>query len=115
MKPLNHNVPPDGDESFHSRIVHRRVEITVEREVVSMEYVPAANVTARCEQCGKDVLMLTAEAAAAAQGTSPREIYRWLDDNKLHFQESPSGTVFICSESLGQLSPSGHVSSGESQ
>jgi len=114
MKPLNHTVPPDGDGSFHSRIVHRRVEITVEREVVSLEYVAAANVTARCEQCGKDVLMLTAEAAAAERNTSPREIYRWLDENKLHFQESPDGMVFICSESLVQFSPSRHVSSGES-
>jgi hypothetical protein len=63
-------------------------------------YQPAANITGRCEQCGKEVLLLSAESAAAAQGTSPREIYRWLDENRLHFLESPSGTVFICSESL---------------
>jgi hypothetical protein len=44
--------------------------------------------------------MLSADAAAAATRTSPREIYRLLDENKLHFQESPGGTVFICSESL---------------
>ena len=102
MNPLIHNVPPDGDSPSGSRVVHRRVEITVEREVVSVVYQPTANLTGRCEQCGKEVLLLSAEAAAAAQGTSPREIYRWLDDNKLHFQESPDGTVFICSESLNK-------------
>jgi hypothetical protein len=100
MRPSLHNLPPEGDEGVHPRIVQRRVEITVEREVVSVEYVPTANVTAWCEQCGRDVLMLTAEAAAVERNTSPREIYRWLDENKLHFQESPGGTVFICSESL---------------
>jgi hypothetical protein len=100
MSPLLHNLPPDGDEAAKSTTIRRRVEITVEREVVSVEYLPPANVTGWCLQCGKNVLMLTAEAAAAAHGTSPREIYRRLDDNKLHFQESPSGTVFICSESL---------------
>jgi hypothetical protein len=44
--------------------------------------------------------MLSPDAAAAATHASPREIYRLLDENKLHFQESPGGTVFICSESL---------------
>jgi hypothetical protein len=100
VSPSLHNLPPDGDEAANTTVVHRRVEITVEREVVSVEYVPPANIRGWCQQCGKEVLMLTAEAAAAAHGTSPREIYRQLDDNKLHFQESPGGTVFICSESL---------------
>jgi hypothetical protein len=100
MSPLLHNLSPDGDEAANATTIHRRIEITVEREVVSVEYLPAANVTGWCQQCGKNVLMLTAEAAALAHGTSPREIYRRLDDNKLHFHESPSGTVFICSESL---------------
>jgi hypothetical protein len=100
MKPLSDNVPPDGTEAFDPTVIRRRVEITVERETVSMVYQPAANIHGRCEQCGKDVLLLSAEAAAAAASTSPREIYRWLDENKLHFQESPGGTVFICSESL---------------
>jgi hypothetical protein len=115
MKPVIDNLPPDSDGSFNPGTVHRRVEITIEREVVSVEYVPVANVTAWCEQCGKDVLMLTAEAAAVERNISPREIYRWLDEDKLHFQESPGGTVFICSESLAQFPPSRHVSSGESR
>jgi len=115
MRPLIDNVPPDGDKPVNPEAVHRRVEITVEREIVSVVYQPAANITGRCEQCGKDVLLLSADAAAAAQGISPREIYRWLDENKLHFQESTAGTVFICSESLGQFPPSRRVSSGESR
>jgi len=100
MRPLLDNVPPEGNDHLNSTVVHRRVEITVEREIVSVVYQPAADVTGRCEQCGKDVLLLSADAAAAARNISPREIYRQLDENRLHFRESPSGTVFICSESL---------------
>jgi hypothetical protein len=92
--------PPNDGEPLNSTVVRRRVEITVERETVSVVYQSAANLTGRCERCGKDVLLLTAEAAAAAQNVSTREIYRWVDANKLHFQESSGGTVFICSESL---------------
>jgi len=76
------------------------VEITVEREVVSLVYQPGTSTTGWCERCGKDVQMLTAEAAAAVCGASAREIYRWLDEDKLHFQEFPAGAVLICSESL---------------
>jgi hypothetical protein len=100
MTPLLHNVPPEGEDAVNRTVTHRRVEITVEREVVSLVYQPAVNITGWCERCGKDVMMLTAEAAAATRSTSPREIYRWLDENKLHFQESPTGAVLICSESL---------------
>jgi hypothetical protein len=105
VAPSLHNPPPDRDESLNTTVVHRRVEITVEREVVSVVYQPAANITGRCEQCDKDVLLISADAAAAAQNISTREIYRWLDNNKLHFQESPAGTVFICSESLKSAPP----------
>jgi hypothetical protein len=115
MRPFLHNVPPKGTDPVNATVVHRRVEITVEREAISVVYQPGANITGQCEQCGKEVLMLTAEAAAAARNTSPREIYRWLDENKLHFHESPGGTVFICSESLQQLSCPNQISPGESR
>jgi hypothetical protein len=104
MSPLLNNLPPEGSEVVNSRVTHRRVEITVEREVISVVGGPAANFSSWCQQCGRDVQMLSAEAAAAAQRVSTREIYRWLDENRLHFQELPGGTVFICSESL-QSSP----------
>lgn len=105
MRQLTDNPLPSRDESLNAATGYRRVEITVEREVLSVEYQTAPNIGGWCEQCGKDVLLLAVEAAAAAQGISPREIYRWVEESKLHFQESPNGTVFICSESL--LKPSG--------
>lgn len=115
MAPSLQNPLLDGDQPSRATVVHRRVEITVEREVVSVVYQPAANITGRCEQCGKDVLLMSADAAAAARNISTREIYRWLDENKLHFQESPAGTVSICSESLKNHSNSREIAPGDSR
>jgi hypothetical protein len=114
MEPLLHNVPPEENES-HDANVRRRIEITVEREVLSVVYQPATGIVGRCEPCGCDVLLLTAEAAAAAHGVSPREIYRWLDEKDLHIHEFQGGPVYICSESLKQLSSSRQDPPGESR
>ena len=46
---------------------------------------------------------------------TPREIYRWLDEHKLHFDESPAGQVFVCWESLKALSQAAQSSPGEPQ
>jgi hypothetical protein len=100
MKPSSHTVSPQGPCAPETKVMRRRVEITVEREVLSVVYQPAAGIVGRCEQCGRDVLLLSPQAAAATRGVSPREIYRWLDEKELHFQELESGTIFLCSESL---------------
>ena len=39
--PLLDNLPPEANDSVNPKVLHRRVEITVEREVVSVEYLPA--------------------------------------------------------------------------
>jgi hypothetical protein len=100
MEPLLHNVTPEETESLNANVIRRRVEIIVEREVLSVVYQPAASIVGHCARCGEDVLLLSAETAAAAHGVSPREIYRWLDEKDLHFQELQSGTIFLCSKSL---------------
>jgi hypothetical protein len=100
MEPLLHNVPPEGDESLNATVVQRRIEITVEREILSVVYQPATSIVGHCDRCGGDVLLLSAETAAATYGVSPREIYRWLDEKDLHFQELKSGPIFLCSKSL---------------
>jgi hypothetical protein len=99
MRSSLHNVPA-GKTNQEPTLVHRRVEITVEREVVSVVHQTAPNFISLCRECGREVLKLTPESAAAATGTSPREVYRWLDEGNVHFEESESGQVFVCSESL---------------
>jgi predicted flavoprotein YhiN len=83
--------------------MHRRVEITCEREVLSVLHDPALSITGLCVQCGRDVVKFTPELAAATSGYTPREIYRWLEEQKLHFDELTTGQVFVCSESLKTL------------
>jgi hypothetical protein len=100
MKPVSHNVSPGGADAPETTVIHRRVEITVEREVFSVAYQPGANVVGWCERCGRDVLLLSPETAAAQRGVTPREIYRWLDQKEIHFQEFQGGSVIICAESL---------------
>ncbi len=103
MRTSSDAVPPDGNEGLEGAREPRRVEITVEREVMSVSYEPASGVTGWCEGCRRDVLLLTAEAAAMTTGISARELYRRLDENRIHFREFPSGAVLICSESLKTL------------
>jgi hypothetical protein len=91
------------------------VEITVEREVVSVLHQAAPGFTSLCIKCERDVLKLTPESAAAASGTTPREIYRWLDEKKLHFEELPDGQVFVCAESLKDLLQGTQRLPGEAQ
>ncbi|HEV2644979.1 MAG TPA: hypothetical protein VGU46_01300 [Acidobacteriaceae bacterium] len=74
--------------------------ITVERDVLTALSQPAAGIAGRCEQCGRNVWMLSPEAAAARYGVSIHEIYRRLEQKHLHFQEHESGTISLCSESL---------------
>jgi hypothetical protein len=91
----------------------RRTAILIERETVHILYAPGVAFTGPCAQCGHEVLMLVADAGAAAIGATPRDIYRWLETRELHFQESPTGRVHICSESLRMLAPHHPVLSGE--
>ena len=92
--------PPPAPEASY-----RRVEITVEREVLTVSYPAGASLTARCALCATEVLLLSAEAAAVAARTSPREIYRRLESGNLHFQELPTGKIYICSASLRNAYP----------
>jgi hypothetical protein len=79
---------------------HHRTEITIEREVVSVHYEAGSIYLGLCPQCGCDVPMVTAEAASAGLGASRRQMYRWLEENKFHFQESAAGDTFVCSVSV---------------
>jgi hypothetical protein len=40
------------------------------------------------------------ELAAALSGVTPRTIYRWVEDEKVHFRETPAGLLLVCAESL---------------
>jgi hypothetical protein len=57
-----------------------------------------------CEACAAQVRMVSAEQAAALAKVSARAIYRAVESQQLHFKETSDGRLFICLDSLPQLS-----------
>jgi excisionase family DNA binding protein len=53
-----------------------------------------------CENCRERVPMLAVDKAAVIRGVSPRTIYRWIEANEIHFEETGCGLIFICVSSL---------------
>lgn len=53
-----------------------------------------------CEQCGDEVLMVTPNEAAAIARTDARAIFRGVEAGRIHFLESESGELLVCSKSL---------------
>jgi len=74
----------------------RRTEITVETEQVLIIRRTGQPMTAWCQQCGAEVVMITPEEAARGAGASLRAIRRLVEAGQLHFRESANGRLFIC-------------------
>jgi hypothetical protein len=53
-----------------------------------------------CPACRRQVEMVTPAQGARVAGVSERTIYRWVEARKLHFDEVPDRTMFICLDSL---------------
>jgi hypothetical protein len=104
MKPRSHTL--SAEEKAKTAESYRRIDLTVEREVLTVHYQPGTCYLGLCPQCGREVLMLTAEAASVTVGATRREMYRRIEEGRYHFQESAAGDVFLCSVSLD---PSGFV------
>jgi hypothetical protein len=95
--------------------VLRRYEITVEREFISLRSGPVQAYTAFCDACGHDVTMLPPEQVAEVAGIAVRAVYRWVEEKRVHFIESDSGRLFLCSDSFQALLRSNPLSPGESR
>jgi hypothetical protein len=74
----------------------KRTRITV----VTRQTVVARQLRVRCQQCGAEVPIVTAENAAGVLQTTPQEIHGLLVSGELHAVEEPSGTSLICGNSL---------------
>jgi len=80
--------------------LRRRVEITIQRRELTMTRGAQPTVTERCPVCNREVNMIPVELAAKAAGVSPRTLYRWIEQNKIHFRELSDGVVLVCENSL---------------
>ena len=50
--------------------------------------------------------MIAPEQAAQMARVGPRTIYTWVESGKLHFLETPEGSLLICLDSLGAAASS---------
>ena len=53
-----------------------------------------------CPQCGSQTARVTPDQAATLCRVGIRTIYREIEAGRLHFHESPSGSLLICLDSL---------------
>lgn len=77
----------------------RRTKVTVEKErllVISRQ----RQVAAWCEACGAEVEMVGAEEASLLTSLSQRAIFRLIEAGRLHFSETPRGSLWVCLNSL---------------
>lgn len=83
--------------------VKRRTEIIVEVDQIIIAKTSASPVVAWCECCAQKVRMITPDEAAIITQHSTRTIFRWVENGRVHFSESPLGSIRICLVSLSHI------------
>ncbi len=76
----------------------QKAEITFEIEETIILRQVAWTLTAFCRQCEAPVEMITPQYAAAISGLCEREIFRLIENGRLHFTEAER--IFVCRNSL---------------
>jgi len=74
--------------------IRRRTEITVEEHILVRR--TGTSIQGHCENCGAGSWTTTVEDAAAIAGVSARVLYRWVEEGRIHFRETPEGALVIC-------------------
>lgn len=82
--------------------INRRTVITFEKLERCLFRLPDAEpITSRCDDCRCVVTWFTPIQVVAMTGLSLRELFRQIEGETLHFNESGPGLLHICSRSLG--------------
>lgn len=55
-----------------------------------------------CDLCAAETQMLAPDEAARRGATTLRKIFRAIENGALHFIETNAGSLFVCSNSLGE-------------
>ena len=76
----------------------QKAEISFEVEETSVLRQDEKVLTAFCPQCQALVEMFTPQIAAALSGLSEREIFRLIENGRIHFVEAER--VFVCLDTL---------------
>lgn len=78
----------------------KRSVITIETHEVWVIRKPRQPTLSFCSTCGTGAQMLEPVEAARLMRVSLRTIFRWVEEGRLHFTETPDGGLFICLDSL---------------
>lgn len=79
----------------------RTIEFTIETERrVERHRAAAPKITGTCAVCAAESLMVTPDEAARVAGVSARTIYRWIEAGKVHFADTPEGSLLVCLNSF---------------
>jgi len=81
----------------------KRTVMTLEKLERCYYYSPASNpITGRCEECREDVAWVTPDQASALSNLTMRELFRSIETAAVHFNESSTGELRVCLNSLAQ-------------
>ncbi|MGH9900487.1 MAG: hypothetical protein ACRD68_01470 [Pyrinomonadaceae bacterium] len=81
----------------------KKILITTEsREVWIVRRRGGESVRGFCPRCAAEVEFLTLDTAVALAGVGSRQIHRWIEGGRVHFAETPAGSVLICPRSLSE-------------
>ena len=75
--------------------------ITIETHQVTVVRWRPCPIRTWCAACAAEVEILLPDQADELANVSPREIYRRVENQTLHFRETDDGLLLICRSSLG--------------
>ncbi|HEX8493816.1 MAG TPA: hypothetical protein VF658_13310 [Pyrinomonadaceae bacterium] len=78
----------------------RRVEVMIETHQTWIIRKPYFSAPAWCQECARTVRLVTADEAARLVCQSTRTIYRLVEERRLHYRETPGGSLLVCLDSL---------------
>ncbi len=78
------------------------MEITIETERFLIITPRRFETRSWCASCGRQVRMVTVDEAARCLCLSSRLIYRWIEDQTLHYTETADRRLLVCLNSMPQ-------------
>ena len=77
-----------------------KTEVVIEQDEILVVGKDGEPILGWCDDCHAEVNLSSPETAAKISGITPRTIYRLVEADRLHFNETASGNLQICLISL---------------
>ena len=83
--------------------IRRQTHITILTERILTVAYGGNQIFGECATCRRKTQMLSVDAAAKTSRVNSRAIYRLVEAGRLHFEETPEGSLLVCSASLSAI------------